>query len=120
MAKVFLTGIEASIANGLRRALEIEKHQIEHRPSNAPVDDFLDADIVFAGGDRKQYLTLLQGIRQARPALPFIVVTRIPETSEWLDALEAGATDYCSAPLEVRQVTWLMEPVLRHVRSATA
>lgn len=120
MAKVFLTCIEESIAHGIQRALAIEKHQIEHRPCNAPVDDFLDADIVFAGADGKQYLTLLRGIRQARPALPFIVVARIPETSDWLDALEAGATDYCSAPLELRQISWLMETAFHQARSTTA
>jgi len=120
MAKVYLAGIEASVASRLQLALEIEKHQIEHRPCSAPVGDFLDADIVFAGGDGKQYLTLLRDVRRARPALPFIVVARVPETSEWLDALEAGATDYCAAPLELRQISWLMEPVLRHVRSANA
>jgi len=118
MAKVYLTGIEESVANSLQRALAIEKHKIEHRAWSAPLEDYLDADIVFAGGDGKRYLTLLRGIRQARPALPVIVVTRIPETSEWLDALEAGATDYCSAPFELRQINWLMETVLRRVRSA--
>jgi DNA-binding response OmpR family regulator len=120
MARVFLTCIEGSLAQGLQRALAIEKHQVEHRSCNAPVGDFLDADIVFAGGDGKQYLTLLRGIRQARPGLPFVVVTRIPETSDWLDALEAGATDYCSAPLGLRQISWLMETVLRRAGSATA
>jgi DNA-binding response OmpR family regulator len=120
MAKVFLTCIDESVAHGIQRALAIEKHQVEHRSCDAPVDDFLDADIVFAGGDGKQYLALLRSIRQAKPALPFIVVARIPETSDWLDALEAGATDYCSAPLELRQISWLMETALRRVRSTSA
>jgi hypothetical protein len=38
----------------------------------------------------------LNASREARPTLPFIVVTRIPEMGVWLDALEAGATDYRS------------------------
>ena len=120
MAKVILTGIERRIANDLQSVLAVEEHQIEHRPGNAPVDAFLNADIVFAGGDGKQYMPLLLGIRQARPSLPFIVVTRFPETSGWLDALEAGATDYCSAPFESRQIDWLMESALPRVRSAAA
>jgi DNA-binding response OmpR family regulator len=52
--------------------------------------------------------------------LPFVVVTRIPETREWLDALEAGATDYCSAPIETRQLRWLMESALPRPRFAAA
>jgi DNA-binding response OmpR family regulator len=120
MAKVFLTGIEESVADFLKRALAIEKHQVEHRPSNTPAGDFLDADIVFAGGDGKQYLSLLREVRKARPALPFIVVTRIPETSDWLDALEAGATDYCSAPFELRQINFLMESAILRFPNVTS
>jgi DNA-binding NtrC family response regulator len=120
MAKVFLTGIDESVMHCLQRALAIENHQIEHRSGTEPIDDFLDADIVFAGGDPKRYRPLLLGVRQQRPFLPFIVVTRIPEPSEWLDALEAGATDYIAAPIELRQINWVMESALRHGRSTTA
>jgi DNA-binding response OmpR family regulator len=120
MAKVFLTGVEESVAKSLRRVLAIENHQIEDRSSASPIDDFLDADIVFAGGGAKRYLPLLLGIRQARPALAFVVVTRIPETSEWLDALEAGATDYCAAPIESCRIKWVMESALRRARSIAA
>jgi DNA-binding response OmpR family regulator len=109
MAKVFLTGIDESVANRLKCVLAIEKHRIEHRPFDASIDDFLDAEIVFAGGDPKQYLSLLRGLRQANPGLPFVVVTRIPNTSEWLDALDAGATDYCSPPFGRREINWLMD-----------
>jgi len=79
----------------------------------------LDADIVFAGGEPKHYLSLLRKVREARPALPFVVVTRNPETTAWLDALEAGATDYCSAPFESRQIHWLMEAALPKRRSVS-
>ena len=73
------------------------------------------ADIVFAGGEPSQYLSLLRQVRSDLPALPFVVVTRLPETTAWLDALEAGATDYCSPPFESRQIHWLMESTLpRH------
>jgi DNA-binding response OmpR family regulator len=120
MAKVFLTGIDESVATPLKRVLAIRKHWVEHREYNAPIDDFLNADIVFAGGDIRQYITLLQSVRQARPTLPFVVVTRIPDTSAWLTALEAGATDYCSAPFVVREINWIMESVLPRVRVAHA
>jgi CheY-like chemotaxis protein len=112
MAKVLLIGLEQSTANQIGRALAIERHEIENKPQNTPIQDVVKADIVFAGGDRKTYISLLRSIRKTRPALPFVVVTRIPETSDWLDALEAGATDYCSAPFEPRQIRWLMESAL--------
>jgi DNA-binding response OmpR family regulator len=80
----------------------------------------MDVDIVFAGGEPSQYLSLLRRVRAERPELPFVVVTRIPETTEWLDALEAGATDYCSSPFEARQIHWLMEAALPRQRSIAA
>jgi DNA-binding response OmpR family regulator len=115
MAKVFLTCMEESVAKGLMGVLAIEKHRIEQMPPGTRIDDFLDADIVFAGDDARQYVPLLRGVRLKRPALPFIVVTRFPDTSKWLDALEAGASDYCSAPFESRQIHWLMESVIPRV-----
>lgn len=123
MAKVVFVGIEHALAVPIARALAVERHQLEQKPQNAVVLDILDADIVFAGGEPKHYLSLLRKVREARSALPFVVVTRVPETKEWLDALEAGATDYCSAPFETRQIHWLMEAALpkqRPVSSAAA
>lgn len=82
--------------------------------------ELLDADIVFAGGEPGYYMTLLKRVREVRPTMPFVVVTRMPETTEWLDALEAGATDYCSAPLDMRQLHWLMETAVPRPRFAAA
>jgi DNA-binding NtrC family response regulator len=112
MAKVVFVGLDQAAALPIAKALAAERHQVEQKPKSALVPDLLDADIVFAGGEPSHYLLLLRSIREARPALPFVVVTRVPETAEWLDALEAGATDYCSAPFERRQIRWLMESAL--------
>jgi|SRR5579863_3667236 len=121
MARVVFVGIEHALAVPIARALAVERHQLEQKPWNAAVLDIMDADIVFAGGEPYSYLSLLRKVREARPALPFVVVTRVPETTEWLDALEAGATDYCSAPFESRQIHWLMEAALpKHRPVATA
>jgi DNA-binding response OmpR family regulator len=120
MANVFLIGIEQATAAQISRALAVERHRIELKPQNIGVHDLMDVDIVFAGGEPRQYLSLLRRVREERPALPFVVVTRIPETGEWLDALEAGATDYCSSPFETRQIHWLMESALPRHRTVAA
>src|SRR5580698_4360508 len=120
MAKVVFVGLEQAAAVPIAKALAAERHQVEQKPKSALVPDLLDADIVFAGGEPSHYLLLLRSIREARPALPFVVVTRVPETREWLDALEAGATDYCSAPFESRQIHWLMESALPKHRTFAA
>src|SRR5580704_10724375 len=104
MARVFLAGIEESVAKRLKCVLEAEKHHVEQRSGYALVDDFLEADIVFSGDNVKQYVPLLWAVREARSDLPFIVVTGIPDTAAWLTALEAGVTDYCSAPFELRDI----------------
>jgi DNA-binding response OmpR family regulator len=121
MASVYLIGLDQAIATQISRALAVERHRIEHKTQEISVREMMDVDIVFAGGEPAQYLSLLQRVREERPGLPFVVVTRIPETTAWLDALEAGATDYCSAPFESRQIHWLMESALpRHHSIAAA
>jgi DNA-binding NtrC family response regulator len=120
MAKVVLIGLEQNAASQIGRVLASEQHEISQKLENTPAFEILDADIVFAGGDHKGYLPLLRSIRKARPELPFVVVTRVPETTEWLDALEAGATDYCAAPFEMRQLRWLMESALPHPKTLAA
>ena len=34
------------------------------------------------------------------------------ETREWLDALDAGAVDYCAAPFEHQHMQWLINTAL--------
>jgi DNA-binding response OmpR family regulator len=120
MARVFFVGVEPAAAAQIARALVVERHQLEQRPKTSGARELLDADIVFAGGEPAHYLSLLREVRESRPGLPFVVVTRVPETKEWLDALEAGATDYCSAPFENRQINWLMESAFPRERTAAA
>jgi DNA-binding NtrC family response regulator len=118
MAKVILIGIEQAAAEQLCRALAADGHQIAEQPQDFRIRNLLDTDIVFAGGEPACYMALLKRLRDVRPSLPFVVVTRIPETKAWLDALEAGATDFCSVPIETRQLQWLMESALPRARFA--
>jgi len=119
MAKVLLVGIEPTAAQQLRYSLTECLHHVESKPADLPADDLGSADIVFVGGKPADYLPLLRRVRRMLPRLPFIVLTRLPETSEWIDALEAGATDYFSFPLSQSQLQWLMESV-RPSRAAAA
>jgi DNA-binding NtrC family response regulator len=116
MAKIVLIGLEQAETEQICRAFGDANHQIEDQPPDVVIQKLLDADIVFAGGKPVHYMSLLSRVRGARPTLPFIVVARIPDTREWLDALEAGATDYCSAPIETRQLQWLLESALPRPR----
>ncbi len=109
MAKVVTVGLEQATAQEIERALRAGRHQVDHKPEGAQAIEWNETDIVFVGGTPETYLSLLRHIQAVRPFLPVVIVTRLPETGEWLDALEAGAADYCSAPFETRHIEWLME-----------
>jgi DNA-binding response OmpR family regulator len=66
-------------------------------------------DIIFCGAD----VNLVSELRSAKPEAPIVVVSRLPEVSDWLDSIEAGATDYCAAPFENAQVKWIVESSMR-------
>ncbi|HWB95481.1 MAG TPA: hypothetical protein VG672_02230 [Bryobacteraceae bacterium] len=67
---------------------------------------------MFCSGDDPRFRDALRTVRFQRPSLPFVVATRLPEVKAWLDALDAGASDYCAAPFEPAQIRWIMESVL--------
>jgi len=108
MANIVFTGMESHAQSELGRVLGQEGHQVSIQDS----DDLGGADAVFCNGDCPNYAALLGRIRRLWPNLPVVVVTRLPESDKWLNALEAGATDYCSAPFEPIQVRWILSAVL--------
>jgi CheY-like chemotaxis protein len=57
-------------------------------------------------------------LRAAEPQTAIIVVSRHPEINDWLDAIEAGANDYCAAPFETSQLQWLLQTCQRPVQLA--
>ncbi len=120
MAKVIFAGLEQSAARQLGRALAVGNHRVELHPANPAVQEILAADIVFAGGSNREYLSLLKELRKSRPSMPFVVVAPVAQTSEWLDALEAGATDYCAPPFEPHHLALLMEAACPSARTAAA
>jgi DNA-binding response OmpR family regulator len=116
MAKVVLIGLEDAASEQIRIAFGADSHRIECHQHDVVTAELSDVDVVCCGGKPADYLPLLKRLREELPALPIIVVTRIPETKAWLDALEAGATDYFSLPIEMRDLHWLMESAMPRVR----
>jgi DNA-binding NtrC family response regulator len=78
------------------------------------------ADMIFCASKPECFLPLQQFVRRHRPGVPIVVVSRCPEVSEWLDAIENGAADYCAAPFEASQIRWILESNLPHRQSAVA
>ncbi len=119
MAKIMLVGLDQSTTIQIARVVMRESHQIDKRPMSVAFNDTADADLLFLCGDDRRYLPMLRAIRNDRPHQPVVVVTRVPETGDWLDALEAGATDYCAAPFDLTQVKWVLDAAFKR-RGAVA
>jgi DNA-binding response OmpR family regulator len=106
VAKILLFGLETTMADDLSRVL----HQLgETVQTVAPGGGGAipgDIQLIFASEAD------LVGIQRSLPGVPVIVVSRLPEVSGWLQALEQGAADYCAAPFEPRQVRWALNSSL--------
>ena len=110
MGRVIFSNLEGRAANQLATLLRADGHSIQREKHNAPMRELMRADIVFLGGPREQNLSLVRRVRAIDPVLPLVIITGAPETAEWLDALEAGATDYCTAPFDRDQIRCLVPP----------
>lgn len=120
MAKVLFAGLESGPSGRLSGLLNAARHEIRHANDRPSAQQLFGADIVFAGGNRPQWLGLLRRIKTLDPNIPVVIAARLPETSDWLDALEAGATDYCAMPFEAAHIERIMESTLTRARVAAA
>ncbi len=120
MANILLIGFDRVTTEHLGRLVVQELHKFEVRSldlANIPITGF---DVILASGDDKNCLKLLAAFRAQNSNVPFIVVNRLPETARWLEALEAGATDYWAAPFERVQLRWLLDSALMRTHRAAA
>ena len=108
MARILFSAVDPRLVTQLTAFLAADRHEIRRERSNAAVTALLDANVVFAGGEPTYYLPLLRRVRAVDPLLCFVVVARYPDTSEWLEAIEAGATDYWSSPFDPRLIRSLI------------
>jgi len=118
-AQIILFGLDKALASELQDVLAKQQQSVYSGPFRAPLEclgvvDELGADLIFCSSDRDRYLALLEAIGQYKPDLPVVVVSQTPEVSEWLDAIEAGASDYCAAPFEASHIRWILDSTLKH------
>jgi len=112
MSRVTLLGLPEDLASQLARILLDESHRVSRCLYVSDLRRNPNCCAVFISGDTPDYSQTLSRIREARPGLPVIVVTRQPEARHWLDALDAGAADYCGAPFEHVQLRWILAPIV--------
>lgn len=103
--RFYLAKLEPHLADSLAQALERQGCRRTQQPRLA--------DILFCPPAPSEVTRTLH--RAA--GRPVIAVGATGETAQWLDALEAGAADYCVTPFEDLHMRWLIE---RHTRGNQA
>ena len=106
MAKILLVGLEITLADELRRVLTQLGQSVHTAALGSGAAEPGDIQLVFTSEAD------LVSSQRSHPGVPVIVVSRVPEVSSWLHALEQGAADYCGAPFEARQVRWALNSSL--------
>ncbi len=71
--------------------------------------DWSQYDVVFCPATYSVLEQVLAAAARGMQQRRVIAVSRLPEVSEWLDALELGAIDYFAPPFEQSQVRWLLQ-----------
>jgi DNA-binding NtrC family response regulator len=113
MAKILLLGLDQDVAQKIESASLQVNHSVAIQPLLQAFDTYPDADLVFVSGDRKNYRETVRSIQERRNKLPVVVVTSRADSAEWIDALEAGAANYCSAPFEAKPIQWILASALQ-------
>ena len=98
---VHIAGLDDELRHGLAAALESLSCQVSDSPQ--------PAQIVFCNWNPAEFARRLAEF----DGKPIVVVSRSAETSAWLDALEAGAADYCVPPFEPIQVRWILDALIQ-------
>ncbi|MDX1981074.1 MAG: response regulator [Bryobacteraceae bacterium] len=110
---VLIYGLDAPLADELGRALRTLALSVkaEHCHDIAQCLTHLretGPKLVFCSFENG-LRTLLHAVSGDSLDVPVIAVTRHPEVHQWLDAMEAGAADYCSAPFEPLHLEWILQ-----------
>jgi len=118
-ATVLFHGLDSDLAVDLRYALAgfCDGVQAEVLTGQAQARAALTNDrntIVFCGTKTET----VKDLRRMNPNASIIAVSRLPETTDWLNVIEAGADDYCAAPFESHQLRWILDSTMHFSRAA--
>ncbi len=120
-ANVVLFGLKDGLASQLGAVLSHERQAV-HAHSYLSTSECLTlieqlgADLVFCSAEPSYSVELLKALRQKNPGVAVVIVSECPEVSAWIDAIEAGASDYCAPPFRPADIQWIIETALRSRR----
>jgi DNA-binding NtrC family response regulator len=124
-SRIAVFGLEDALNEELRSVLDQRHYKIYSQPYRSASDCVeairkTRANIAFCPAAPDLYRPLLEALRKRSSRIPVIVVSRLAEVPQWLDAMEAGASDYCSAPFEAKEIGWILENALKARAAAAA
>jgi DNA-binding NtrC family response regulator len=104
-ANILVLGLEDPLGTNLSRALAELRYHVASEPYVSPADgigaiDRNAAGIVFCTAETSVFEGLVDALRARGRQVPVVAVSRCADVAKWLDAMDAGATDYCAPPFE--------------------
>jgi len=105
-SEIVLAGLEQRLAEELGTHLRSRGLSVKSCAKLDSQDEDFNRNCALAFCDigQSDLIAMLRAVK-----MPVVVVSRLPEVNDWLDAIEAGAADYCSAPIEREQIDWILE-----------
>jgi DNA-binding NtrC family response regulator len=121
-ANILVIGLEESVAAELSKSLSELHHTVFSERCLSPAAairsiDRTAAELVFCTAEPSIYEGLLKLLREQGRQVPVVVVSRLPEIDKWLDAMDAGAADYCAPPFESRPLRAIVETTVKQPRA---
>ena len=105
--RALLIGLDPKLADELESALARLGHAAS-RTDIAAASLARQHQVIFCGDQRHHVNSLISLVRSLRTPIRVIVASRKADETAWLEALEAGADDYCSTPFETEQIGWAL------------
>lgn len=106
--RALLIGLDPKLADELESALARLGHATRRSDMTAAASLARQHQVIFCGDQRHQVNSLISLVRSLRTPIRVIVASRKADETAWLEALEAGADDYCSTPFETDQIGWAL------------
>lgn len=107
-----LIGLEERLASELEAVLNQLGGRVLRTLRRASDSAPEEADLVFCSAEPADYCRIIRLFKSRKMNVPVVVASRQAQASKWLDALEAGAADYCAPPFETASLSWILESSL--------
>ena len=122
MARVLLVEDDEAIAAPLVRALQREKHEVEHLVDGRDVMNHIeDSDIVILdlGLPGKDGLNVCRELRASKSDIPIVMLSARAEEIDLIIGLDAGADDYVTKPFRTSELMARLRATLRRTTSTS-